>query len=652
MKESRGRRLFPAAPDRSLLLLKASNSVAHGGGMRMARDSYEYQMLRNWIAQGTPFGSDDDPTVVSVEVFPKQRTLDRGAKQQISVVAHFSDGSMQDVSRMVQYEPNDPEMAEVNTEGVMQALDLTGEVAIMVRFMGQVGVFRASIPMGLPVEKVPQPENYIDELVFGKLKSLGIPPSPLSSDATFIRRIYLDLTGGLPTGEEARAFIEDRDPEKRNKLIDKLLDGGGYADFFANKWGSILRNRRLNNNYTRGTYSFHFWIRQSFQQDKPYDEFVREIVGASGEVSQNPPVAWYRALTNSTLQLEDTAQLFLGLRIQCARCHHHPFERWSQRDYFGFQAFFSRVGRKNGINGLRVQDEPRIFHQRGTATARNPRTNEALRPTGLGGEPLELSDDDDPRQALADWMAEPENPYFAPALVNRYWKHFFGRGIVEPEDDMRVTNPPSNPQLLKALSDDFIKSGFRLKSLIRTICQSKAYQLDSLPNDFNVIDKQNFSRYYPKRLTAEVLYDALNQVTNTTTSFSGLPQGTKAVQLPDAAFNNYFLTVFGKPQGTSPCECERTADANLAQTLHLLMSREVQGKLSDGNGRAAKLSAEKERTHAERVQDLYYWAYSRPPESEELALAVKYIEDKQNDREAYEDVVWALINSKEFLFVR
>lgn len=650
VKEGRGRRLFPASPDNSLLLLKAINAVAHGGGQRLDADSYEYSLLRSWIAQGMPYGNDDDPTVVRIQVHPAQRTMDRGSQQQLAVYAHYSDGSVQDVTRVAQYESNNTEMAEATSTGLVRTLDGTGEVAVMIRFQGQVDVFRASLPLGIEVTEFPPQRNFIDELVFAKLKRLGIPPSPLADDAMFVRRLYLDLTGRLPTASEAQQFVEDRDPAKRDKLIDRLLGSTDYADYFANKWNAILRNRRENATQTRGTYAFHQWIRESFRLNKPYDQFVRDIVAAAGDVSRHPPVVWYRSVDSQLLQLEDTAQLFLGLRIQCARCHHHPFEQWSQRDYYSFAAFFSRVQKKNSSVG---SIEPCIYHGRGTATAMNPRTNERLAPAGLGGEPLELDPGDDPRHALVDWMVDPQNPFFAPAFVNRQWKHFFGRGIVDPEDDMRVTNPPTNPELLAGLSRYFIESGFDIKALTREICRSSTYQLSSEPNEYNVADKQNYSRYYPKRLHAEVLYDALNQVTGVQTRFNGLPEGTRAVQLPDATINNYFLSVFGKPLGNSPCECERSAEANLAQTLHLLNSAEVQTKLTAGSGRAAQLAADKERTHEQRVRELYYWAFAREPDAQELELTLAHIERKQNNvKEAYEDILWALINAKEFSFVR
>jgi hypothetical protein len=349
--------------------------------------------------------------------------------------------------------------------------------------------------------------------------------------------------------------------------------------------------------------------------------------------------------------VEDTAQLFLGLRIQCARCHHHPFEKWSQDDYYGFSAFFSRLARKPLADAPNLKlREKRLYHNEGIAEAANPRTGKTLRPTALGGKPLSIPADHDPRVQLADWMARPDNPFFARSLVNRYWKHFFSRGIVEPEDDMRQTNPPSNPELLDALAKHFIASRFDLKDLVRTICTSSTYELSSLPNDQNLKDRQNFSRYYPKRLSAEVLYDTFHRVTATSQAYSGLPAGTQAMQLPDPSEGTYFLKVFGQPQGDTACECERSQEANLAQSLHLLNSSEVQDKISSPSGRAAMLAADKRPAEA-RIRELYRWVYSREPNEDELQIATAHLAKHRKDvRPAYEDIVWALINTKEFLF--
>ncbi|MEQ9408363.1 MAG: DUF1553 domain-containing protein [Fuerstiella sp.] len=650
-KESRGRRIFPAAPGQSLLLTKATGLSPHGGGKRMDADSYEYRTLVSWIEQGMPYGSADDPYVTAIQCYPESRVLPGNSEQQISVIATYSDGSTEDVTRMALYEPNDTEMAECSETGLVTTLDLSGEVAIMARYQGQVSTFRATIPLGADTSNLPEPTNMVDNAVFGKLRLLGIPASELSDDATFLRRVSLDITGTIPSDGQVRHFLASNDPEKRNQLIDQLLDSPEYADHFANKWNFILRNKKTKGQDTAGTHLFHQWIWDSLYENKPYDRFVRELITASGDPLINPAVTWYREVDQVEEQVEDTAQLFLGIRIQCARCHHHPFEKWSQNDYYSLAAFYKRVGKK-GIPGVDGAFRDRqIFHNEGVATANNPRSGASLKPAGLGSAPFDIPAENDPRIQLADWMADPQNPFFAKSLVNRYWKHFFNRGIVEPEDDMRETNPPSNPELLDGLATRFVESGFDLKDLVRTICRSKTYQLSSLPNEYNASDKQNFSRYYPRRLSAEALYDAFHTATLTSENFSGMPSGTRALQLVDSSGGPYFLKVFGMPQGDTACECERSQDANLAQSLHLLNSKEVQEKISKDGARAARLAADTERSHTERMTELYQIVFSRNPREDELQVALNYIEQRQdNPRIAYEDILWALINTKEFLF--
>jgi hypothetical protein len=657
--EARGRRLFPAAPDRSLLLQKATATLPHGGGKRLDIDSDDYKLLLRWIAQGMPYGKPTDPTVAKIEVFPKERTIPFDGEQQLAVLAHYTDGTTEDVTRSALYEPNDKNLAKSDETGHVKVFAQPGDVAVMVRYQAKVAVFRASIPLGAPVENLPPPKNFIDELVFKKLKTVGMPASEICDDSTFVRRACIDIAGRLPTPEETRKFLSDKDAAKRDKWIEVLLESSDYADYFANKWSALLRNKRGSSSHTHGTYAFYDWIRDSLLANKPYDQFAREIVAASGELSQNPPVAWYRQVNTLNAQLEDTAQLFLGLRLQCAQCHHHPYEKWSQQDYYSFAAFFSQVGRKPGAQPT----EEIIYAKRGLATATNKKTKKPVSPAGLGDKQMKLSPDDDPRQALVDWMSNKDNPFFAKALVNRYWKHFFNRGLVDPEDDMRETNPPTNPELLDALAKNFIDNHFDLKNLVRTICRSQVYQLSSLPNKFNVVDKQYFSRYYPKRLTAEVLLDAVDEVTRSDSKFDGLPAGTRAVQLPDNSFNanSYFLAVFGRPDSSSSCECERSQDASLVQSLHLLNSKDVQDKLTNTNGCAALLARDTTRNDSIKVRELYTTVYSREPDAKELELAMNYLERKPQPKDAkaetkpdkqqgYEDIVWALINTKEFLF--
>jgi len=731
VKESRGRRLSPAAPANSLLLLKGAAILPHGGGARLDPKSYDWNLMVRWIKQGMPRGSEEDPTVVGLETYPKQRLVAANAEQQLSVTAIYSDGHTEDATHIATYEANDKEIAEVDDTGHVTFFEQPGDVSVMIRYLGQVSVYQASVPLGVPVDKMPQPRNFIDELVFEKLKRVGMPPSEVCDDATFIRRVSIDIAGRLPTDAEAEAFLKSTDPAKRDKFISGLLTSTDYADYFANKWGALLRNKRTNASAMRGNYAFHGWIRDSLHKNMRYDEFTRNVLAASGDMSQNPGAFWYREVKTMQTQMEDTAQLFLGTRMQCAQCHHHPFEKWSQKDYYSFSAFFSTVGRKAGRN----PGEEVIYHTRKVAQTANKKDGGTVKATGLGDEPLDLTADDDPRHALVDWMSQPRNRFFAHTLVNRYWKHFFSRGLVEPEDDMRETNPAVNPDLLEALAQHFIKSGFDMKDLIRTICQSKTYQLSSIPNEFNAKDKTYFSRYYPKRLNAEVLYDAINQMTGSEPSFSGLPVGTRAVQLPDNSFNSqsYFLTVFGRPDSSSSCECERSSDASLAQSLHLLNSKDIQGKLSSGSGRASKLAGDKtpadealakaqiekaaadkalraidtevEKAKAnaktddlkkkladliakkqkpaqdkavtmkaafekaqvaassaeeQRIRNLFLLAFSREPSGSEVLLARAHLEREIKDKDgkekpadrksSFEDIIWALFNTKEFLF--
>ena len=645
--ESRGRRLFPAAPERSLLLTKATNETPHGGGQRVEKDSHEYRLLVRWIAQGMPYGNESDPVLSSIVVTPAQRLLAKHASQQLSVLATYSDGTTEDITRTVQYESNNTDMASVSPNGLVTAASGAGDVAVMARYQGRVSVFRASLPQGATMKSWPTPQNFVDEPVLAKLQTLGIPMTDVCSDSEFLRRVTLDIAGRLPTLGETREFLSGEQADKRSRAVDRLLDSPDYADNFALKWSAILRNRRPTAGHQIGSFGFHDWIRQSLEMNKPYDQFVREIITASGSPDVNPPVAWFREVSNIESRTEDAAQLFLGQRLQCARCHHHPFEKWAQDDYYHFAAFFSLVSQKGGA----TPEQPVFVSKSGQPRANNPKNGHSLAPAGLDAQPLSDDVSGDPRVALADWMTAPDNPYFARVYVNRMWKHFFARALVEPEDDMRVTNPASNEELIDALANHFIATKFDMKELVRSICNSRVYQSASSVNDHNATDHTAYSRYYPKRLTAEVLLDALDHITGTTTSFQGMPSGTRAVSLPDTGFSSYFLTVFGRPESTTACECERVQTANLAQSLHLLNSKEVQAKLADDRGRAAMLAADTTRGHAQKVEEIYLLAMSRKPTDEETQTAVAYLEKKQaNLRTAYEDLIWAVINSKEFLF--
>jgi hypothetical protein len=660
VKEARGRRVFPAAPDGSLLLLKASGAIAHGGGKRMEVDSDEYKLLRRWIAAGTPIGEPDDPVVTRISVYPEQRVLTRNNRQQLAVYAHYSDGGVEDITRRAQYESNDTEISVVEPEGLVRTLALSGEAAIMARYQGQVTVFRATVPLGTPVpEYAFEPKTVIDQDTHKKWQQLGIVPSELCTDAQFIRRASLDIAGTLPTPAQVTAFLADKDPDKRARLVDALVDSPEYSYYFANKWADVLRVKRGNQqNRAYGTFAFHNWIREALAADKPYDDFVREIIGAQGDESRNPPVVWYKDLQTPDQFVDNASQVFLGLRLACAQCHHHPYEKWSQDDYWGVAAYVGRLGRKvvqvPGLNVQNQQQQRQVLFTRSTGTVVNKRTNRPADMKPPGGEPVQVDGDDDPRQKLVDWMVAADNPFFARALVNRYWAHFFGRGIVDPLDDMRVTNPPSNPELLDALAKDFADHKYSLKHLVKTICKSRTYQLSATPNDFNRQDRQAYARYYPKRMSAEVLYDAVSQVTDASSPFPGLPADAhapkRAIMLPDESYASYFLDVFGRPQRLSACECERVSEANLAQVLHLLNSDEVQGKLSRPGGRADAL-AKDPRPDADKVKELFLWALGHEPDRRKLDLALDHIDRHAKDKKvAYENILWTLINTKEFIF--
>jgi hypothetical protein len=647
VNEARGRRLFPAAPERSLFLLKAAGQVAHGGGKRFTPDGEAYQTILRWMRQNVPVGDPAAPALRRLEMLPAARVLDRNGSQQLAVLAHLADGSVRDVTRQTQYQSNEPAIAAVDDDGLVRTLDLAGEAAVMARYQGQVAVFRATVPLCKPIAKYPdfQAHNYIDRLALARWKKLGLVPSELCGDSDFIRRVYLDLLGRLPTPYEARAFLADARADKRAKLIDRCLDDKDYAAYWALRWGSILRNSQLAGSEA-AAYAFHDWIKDMVGRNRPYDEFVRGVVAASGEWQEAPAINWFWQMRDDQLHqpVSDTAQVFLGLRLQCAKCHHHPYERWSQDDYYGLAGFFARLGRKS------FGEPPPYYSSRTITTGeRHPRTRKPLEPKLLDGPVLTVSAEDDPRHKLVDWMAKPDNPFFAKALVNRLWGHLLGRGLVDPVDDMRETNPPSNPELLDELAADFIRSKFDVKHVLRTICNSRTYQLSATPNEYNVHDRQNHARYYGKRLIAEVLLDAVDQLCGTRTRFSRMSKNARAVDLPHEGFGSYFLDVFDRPPRSSPCECARSGGASLPAVLHLANSPEIEGRICSGEGRVAKLLKEKAAPE-KAVEELYLAAYARRPTAAEMARTLAYLKRQKELRQGLEDVVWALLNSREFLF--
>ena len=663
--EDRGRRIFPASPAKSLLLLKATSAVPHGGGKRMETGSASYNVLLRWIERGALPPSPHDPVLKRISVSPEQRVFDRTIRQEhLQVTAHFSDGTSRDVSRQAVYMSNEPEVADVSDAGLVTVQKRNGLFAIMVRYGDQITSFHGTVPVS---ERSASTDNelnqwekshsgsVVDRLLLAQWRRLGIVPSGPIPDHEFLRRATLDVCGSIPTPEEISDFEQDTRPNKRALLIDRLLERPEYASYFALKWADILRNRGkgfFTSMQRPGTARFSGWIRDCFANNLPYDRFAAELLTASGSQEKNPATLWYRTVRTNQDYVESVAQAFLGVRIQCAQCHHHPAERWSQDDYYGLAAVFARVGRKGGYIDVEVptaetiytSDEGEVIH---------PRTSELMKPRPLGGPDFELSHYDDPRRSLARWMTAPENPYFARTMANRMWSHFFSRGLIHPIDDARSTNPPSNPELLDALAQDFVAHQFDVKHLIRVLCTSAAYGLSSMPNETNQSDAQSFARHYPKRLTAEVLLDALVQVLDVPTSFPNIkgefPVGTRAIDLPDEAVPSNFLDAFGRPARTSACECERTDAPALGQTLELVSSQDVHHKLTTNGGYVEKV-ANNGKQHSDNVNEIFVRVFARPPQPVELAEAVQFLESQEDRKRAYGSLLWALLATNEFLF--
>jgi len=643
--ESRGRRISAGAPEHSLLLLKLSGTMPHGGGPRIHPGTPEFETIRDWIAAGVPFGDAKDPKVESIEIVPRERILSTGAQQQLRVMASYNNnGRKIDVTHLAQFQSNNESLARVDEDGLVSVGEIPGQAAVMARYMGSVAVFHGVIPRSEPIAEYPQlPEhNFIDQLVHAKLKKLNVRPSDLADDAEFLRRVYLDVIGTLPTAAEARKFLTDQRSNRRARLVDELLERPEYADYWALKWADLLRVDRQVLAH-KEAYSYYKWIRDQISSNKPYDRIVGELLTAEGPLAEVPQGNFYKVFQKPGDVASTLSQVFLGVRIACAECHHHPFDRWSQTDYYGMQAFFQPVSRKKVSLGEMLSSE-------GNPETKNPRTGEKVYPHTLGAKPPSANPPGELRKLLADWFTAPENPWFSRNLANRLVAHFFGRGLVEPVDDVRATNPPSNPELLDALGAHVATTGFDLKQVIRTITASRTYQLSSRPNETNARDEQNYSRALFKRLPAEVLLDAICQATGIGEKFGGVPYGSRAIQLWDSDVAHYFLKLFGRPVRKTACECERNAEASIAQVLHLLNSPEIQAKLSHESGALAKL----ERTIPENsalVEELYLTCYSRFPTDKEREVAERHMRvSNASRRAAVEDLQWSMINSLEFIF--
>jgi hypothetical protein len=643
-KEARGRRVFPAAPENSLLLRKMSGQMPHGGGARIPRTSSEYETVRAWIAAGMPFGSPDDPTVKSIRIEPHERLLTQHGRQQLRVVATWTGGRETDVTAHAKFQSNNDGLAAVQPSGLVLAGDVPGDAAIMASYLNAVDVFRVVVPRPGKIDNYPAiPENnFVDKLVFLKLRKLNILPSDLADDAEFVRRVYLDVIGLPPTVAETRRFLADRSPDKRTQLVDELLQRPEFAEYWAMKWADLLRVDRQALGPKRA-FAYYKWLRDSFAANKPLDQFAREVLTADGLVADAPAASFYKVVSKPGETASTLSQVFLGVRIACAECHHHPFDRWSQTDYYGMQAFFT---------GVAVKPTPRgdALSNTGGGTAKHARTGETVVAHALGESMPASATTGDQRLLLADWLMRADNPFFARNIANRVWAHFLGRGLVEPVDDVRATNPPTNPELLDALAQHLIDNKYDLRALIRVLVTSRVYQLSSSPNATNERDEQNYSRALFKRPPAEVLLDLVCQTTGVPEHFDGLPPGTRAVQLWDSKTTHYFLKVFGRPERISACECERNREPSVAQVLHLLNSPEVHAKISHDAGFVAKL-VKREANDEKLIEELYLNFYSRTPAEKEKKIALTYLAaHKDKRREAVEDLAWALLNSLEFVF--
>lgn len=643
LQESRGRRVFFEAPDQSLLLTKASGQVPHGGGIKFASDSEAYRTIREWIALGAPFGESEAPKLVSIRMEPKERVFEFQSSQQLRVIAKYSDGTETDVTRHARYQSNRDAVAIVTEHGELRTLDIPGEAAVMAAYMDQVAVFSALVPRPGPVASFKRPaNNFIDPLVDAKLRKLNIAPSNAASDTEYLRRVYLDVIGTLPTPAESRAFLADRSPDKRTKLVDALLERPEYADLWALRWADLLQVERGALGHKRA-YSYYRWIRESIAANKPLDEFARELITAEGPVDEVGPANFYLAVKKPGQMGNSLSQVFLGVRIACAECHHHPFDRWGQHDYAGMAAYFSPVS----VRKLGPVDAAAIT---GKFQAKHPRTGAIVTPAPLGGEavPETALEDGDAREHLAAWLTAPDNPYFARNLANRIWAQFFGIGLVEPVDDVRGTNPPSNPELLDALARHLVEHQYDVKDLIRTITASRTYQTTATPNETNLKDDRNFSRALFRPIQAEVFSDMLTDVTGVPEKFDGVAAGTRATQLWDNRVRHYLLKTFGRPERMSACECERVTEPTLTAVLHILNSPELADKFRHDAGTVARWTAITD--DARLAEELVLTFYSRPPTTKETATITAHLKKHATDRRrAVEDVAWALMNTREFV---
>ncbi len=648
MKAQDGRRIDRSDAAKSLILLKPTLSISHGGEERFKTGSLEYDAILAWVREGATFDSPGSPRLKTLRVTPEETTLvGLGARRQLKAVGAYTDASTEDLTLKVQYTANDESVVDVSPSGEIRA-KRAGETAIMVRTLGKAVAARIAVVEKPPLAKYPETprNNFVDELVFTKLKRLNIIPSKLSSDEEFVRRVYLDTAGFLPTIEETEAFARSTDPRKRPRLIDALIEKPEFSEVWATRFSDLFRVGLLDQGHKGGRLIYN-WLRKSVREDKPYNQFASELLTASGNLFFNPTANFYYITEFSEPEniATNISQVFLGVRLECARCHNHPWEKWTQDDFWGFAAFFGRMGIKDTYQN----DESQVL-LKAKGEVLHPKTKQAVEAKYLDGPAEREGPDEDIREKLAAWMTAPNNPWFSRAIVNRIVKYYLGRGLVEPVDDFRVTNPPTNQALLDALAKDFVQNGYSLHHTTRLILNSRVYQLSSAPNDTNRADDLNYSRYYSRRLLAEQLADALSQVTGVPEKYRGYMPGTRAMSIPEGA-PSYFLQTFGRMKAREVI-CERDNQPDMAQAMHLISGETLQKKTTAKGGLLDRWLADPSMTDEAIVRRLFVSALARSPDERELSLALAPIRARGADarRQACEDTLWAIFNSREFLY--
>lgn len=645
-RETWARRINVALPDESLMLMKAAGGVDHEGGSLFDPEHKQYEIVKRWIAEGALDDPAELPELTGIEIMPPAVVLEGAdAKHRFVVLATYSDGTDRDVTDMAILASGDDLSIALSPEGVATS-GQRGEAYVMARYGTFAVVSKTIVVPGDMQLAWPDtaPKNFVDELVFAKLKKLRVPPAESCSDEVFVRRVHIDILGALPTVEETRAFLEDGDPDKRAKLVDRLIERPEFTQLWTMKWAEALQVRQLLNGDSRkAMHRYNDWLRESIASNKPVDDLVRELLSAEGGNFTSPATNFYLLEDQPAMIAENVAQVFFGIQLQCAQCHNHPFERWTMDDYYSFAAFFAQVGRK-------TSSDPRetIVFNRGGGEVKNLKNDQVMAPKFLGGATPDVAGKDR-RAVLAEWMTGPDNPWFAENIANRVWDHFFGKGIIDPPDDVRVTNPPTNPELLAEMGKQLAAADYDLRSLVRSICTSHTYQMATQPLVPELRDERNFALATVRRLPAEQLLDAISAVTDTSVKFSAVPAGGSAIEVADGRTGNYFLDVFGRPARESACTCERSNEPTLAQALHLINGDTVDRAVKDGNGRLAKRLAE-EVPPAQIIEELYLAAYSRKPSEAELTQLTQFVDAAADKKVALEDIYWSVLNSKEFIF--